>query len=57
MDKRSCLLKKMLRIKKEALLNKIKEINASINYINWKENFYKDVLDGNLEYVSNLIIE
>lgn len=47
----------MLRIKKEALLNKIKEINASINYINWKENFYKDVLDGNLEYVSNLIIE
>ena len=45
----------MLKIKKEALLSQIEEINASINYIDWKQNFYKDVLSGKTEYTSNLI--
>jgi len=46
---------KMLKIKKEALLSQIEEINASINYIGWKQDFYKDVLSGKAEYASNLI--
>lgn len=45
----------MLKIKKEALLSQIEEINASINYIDWKQDFYKDVLSGKTEYTSNLI--
>lgn len=45
----------MLKIKKEALLSQIEEINASINYIYWKQDFYKDVLSGKTEYTSNLI--
>ncbi|EHI97599.1 transcriptional regulator, MerR family [Clostridium sp. DL-VIII] len=45
----------MLKIKKEALLSQIEEINASINYIDWKQNFYGDVLSGKTEYTSNLI--
>lgn len=45
----------MLKIKKESLLSQIEEINASVNYIDWKQNFYKDVLDGKIEYISNLI--
>ena len=34
----------MLKIKKESLLSQIEEITASVNYIDWKQNFYKDVL-------------
>ncbi|URZ16650.1 MerR family transcriptional regulator [Clostridium felsineum] len=46
---------KMLNEKKEALLSQIEEINASIDYIDWKQNFYEDVISGKTEYVSNLI--
>lgn len=45
----------MLKIKKEALLSQIEEITASINYIDWKQDFYKDVLSGKIDYISNLI--
>ena len=45
----------MLKIKKESLLSQIEEITASANYIDWKQNFYKDVLSGKTEYISNLI--
>ena len=45
----------MLKIKKESLLSQIEEITASVNYIDWKQNFYKDVLSGKTEYISNLI--
>ena len=45
----------MLKIKKESLLSQIEEITASVNYIDWKQNFYKDVLSGKIEYISNLI--
>ena len=44
----------MLKIKKESLLSQIEEITASVNYIDWKQNFYKDVLSGKTEYISNL---
>lgn len=45
----------MLKMKKDALLSQIEEINASIDYIDWKQNFYKDVLSGKIEYISNLM--
>ena len=38
---------KILDIKLKELNNKISEIQESINYIHWKQNFYKDVLERN----------
>lgn len=46
---------KMLDAKKSALLKSIEELNASVAYIDWKQEFYKDVLSGKREYISNLI--
>lgn len=43
--------------KKELLLKKLKEVNDSINYIDNKQNFYDDVLAGEIKYESNLIKE
>ncbi len=45
----------ILEVKLEELENKKKEIQKSINYIHWKQNFYKDVLEGKVKYFSNLI--
>ena len=47
--------KEMLAKKQNALRASVKEIEASIDYINWKQNFYDEVLSGKKEYVSNLI--
>lgn len=47
--------KEMLKKKREELLNSIKELNDSVNYIDWKQNFYDEVLTGERPYVSNLI--
>ncbi len=33
----------------------IKELEDSVRYIDWKQNFYDDVLSGKRPYVSNLI--
>ncbi|MDO4333421.1 MAG: MerR family transcriptional regulator [Eubacteriales bacterium] len=49
------LRKKMLEKKREALLGSIKELEDSIAYIDWKQNFYDEVLSGARPYVSNLI--
>ena len=46
---------KILELKLEQLENKKKEIQESINYIHWKQGFYKDVLNGKTKYYSNLI--
>ena len=46
---------KILDIKLIELKNKINEIQDSINYIHWKQNFYNEVLSGKTEYYSNLI--
>lgn len=43
--------------KKELLLKKLKEVNDSINFIDYKQNFYDDVLAGKIKYESNLIKE
>ena len=41
--------------KREALLGSIKELEDSVDYIDWKQNFYDEVLSGKRPYVSNLI--
>ena len=47
--------KEMLAKKQEALRASIQELEASVAYIGWKQNFYDEVLAGERPYVSNLI--
>lgn len=47
--------KEMLARKQEALRESVKELADSIAYIDWKQNFYDDVLAGKRPYESNLI--
>lgn len=47
--------KVILEKKRESLLSQMKTIQDSISYIDWKQQFYDDVLSGKTEYVSNLI--
>ena len=47
--------KKMLDKKQKDLELKKKEIEDSLSFINWKQNFYDDVLNGKTEYFSYLI--
>ena len=49
------LRKEMLAKKQEALRASIKELADSVAYIDWKQNFYDEVLSGKRPYVSNLI--
>ena len=49
------LRKEMLTKKREALLVSVKELEDSIAYIDWTQNFYDEVLSGTRPYVSNLI--
>lgn len=46
---------KILTLKKQHLLEKQQKLQESINYIDWKQNFYADVLNGKTKYISNLI--
>lgn len=45
----------MLEETRKGLLDRINEINDCIDFIDDKQGFYDDVLDGKIEYVSNLI--
>ena len=45
----------MLHHRKKLLLEKLQEINDSIEYIDTKQKFYDDVLAGKIPYISNLI--
>ena len=47
--------KEMLAQKQEALRVSIRELEDSVSYIDWKQNFYDEVLSGKRPYVSNLI--
>lgn len=47
--------KEMLTKKQEALRVTIKELEDSVAYIDWKQNFYDEVLSGKRPYISNLI--
>ena len=46
---------KMLAIKKQELIKKQQELQKSIDYIDWKQGFYNDVLSGKTKYISNLV--
>lgn len=50
---RKVMLEKKLSILKE----KKKDIQESIDYIGWKQNFYNDVLSGKRPYISDLLPE
>ena len=47
--------KEILAQKQKELQQSIKELEDSIAYIDWKQNFYDEVLSGKRPYVSNLI--
>ena len=47
--------KEMLTKKQAALRNSIKELEGSLAFIDWKQNFYDEVLAGKRPYISNLI--
>lgn len=47
--------KEMLAKKQENLHSSIRELEDSVAYIDFKQNFYDDVLSGKIPYVSNLI--
>lgn len=51
-------VRKVMLEKKLAILEeKKKDIQESINYIGWKQNFYNDVLSGKRPYISDLLPE
>lgn len=47
--------KTILARKRNELLTRISKLQASIDYIDWKQGFYDEVLSGKTEYYSNLI--
>ena len=47
--------KEMLAQKQEALRQTIKELEDSIAFIDWKQNYYDEVLAGKRRYESNLV--
>ena len=47
--------KVMLAEKRCRLVEQAAEIQGSIDYIDWKQGFYDDVLSGRIEYYSNLV--
>ena len=47
----------ILEKKRQDLLQEAKRIQDSIDYIDWKQNFYQEVLEGKREYISNLLPE
>lgn len=48
--------KVVLAEKRVTLLKQIANLQASIDYIDWKQHFYDDVLSGKTKYYSNLIV-
>lgn len=40
---------------RKALLSSIEELKGCVDYIDWKQEFYDDMLSGKRPYVSNLI--
>lgn len=47
--------KVLLDIKRKKLIEELNQIQDSIDYIDWKQGFYDDVLSGKTEYFSYLI--
>ncbi|MBU5317795.1 MerR family transcriptional regulator [Clostridium bornimense] len=44
----------ILEMKRKQLLTAMDELQKSIDYIDWKQEFYDDVLSGKIKYYSNL---
>lgn len=44
----------MLNKKQNELKEKVKKLNEAIAYIDWKQEFYDDILTGKKEYFTNL---
>ena len=47
--------KAILARKREELLRRMEALRASIDYIDWKQGYYDDILCGKTKYHSNLI--
>ena len=47
--------KEMLTRKQEVLRQSIRQLEESVNYIDWKQNLYDEILSGKHPYESNLI--
>lgn len=47
--------KEILIAKRASLVEKLQQVQDSIDYIDWKQGFYDDVLSGRTKYYSNLI--
>lgn len=47
--------KVILEHKRNELQEELKRVQESIDYIDWKQGFYDDVLSGKTKYFSNLI--
>ena len=47
----------LLDQKSGQLLERIRELEDAVRYIDWKQGFYEDVLSGRTPYVSNLFPE
>ena len=47
--------KVILAVKKEELLQSMQKLQDAVDYIDWKQSFYDDVLSGKTKYYSNLI--
>lgn len=47
--------KNILDVKRKKLVEELNQIQSSIDYIDWKQGFYNDVLSGKTKYYSNLI--
>lgn len=45
----------ILDIKRQSLVEQLKQVQDCIDYIDWKQSFYDDVLSGKTKYYSNLI--
>lgn len=47
--------KEILAARREHLIEQLEQIQENIDYIDWKQQFYDDVLAGKTKYTSNLI--
>lgn len=47
--------KAILDLKRKALVEQLQQVQNCIDYIDWKQGFYDDVLSGKTKYYSNLI--
>lgn len=48
--------KEFLKNKRKELLVKQEKLQIALDYIDWKQGFYDNVLSGKIPYVSNLIV-